>query len=448
MKATHVMFKSGAAPLQQHYSQPFLQMIRHTFRQTFRRNSAAMVTCTLVFIGGCSGDGRPFTEAVEANNRQLKTITIQQPTGLLEDLVVSPGTQHTFSLTATDQSDLAITLSSTNRRWVVGDPAIASIDENGNLTAIAEGETFVTVSVGTINSGSFPISVRDEVLSSIEEIRGDDSMERCVPKSYQAVGRFLPVGASDFPQGSLRGLLNAEWSVASAEVGEVAEPVDGFASAYGVDVGGLALTANVDDISFTRTITIEDTLQEILIEPDTAAVQLGRTIQLNALGRYNNEGVLRNVDITDEVQWSDEDENDVLNVGNTSINKGIVTPSIIGNEPVSAACGDLSGQKTVVVIERNATAEPGLSFSDDSPLVLSLASGPRQLELSTGTDFDSDLAITTDDDTEWSVQSGTNVLTFAATSPKGTVTPLAVGTATIRATYRGRFADLEIQVLP
>ncbi len=442
MKATYVMFKSGAAQFNQHYPLPFHQ----AFRQRFLKLSSATAACLLVFISGCSGDGRPFSEEVEANNRQLKTLTIQQPAGLLEDLVISPGTQHTFSFTATDQSDLAITLPTTNRRWVVDDPSIASIDKNGNLSAIAEGETFVTVSVGTIESGSFPISVRDEALSSIEQIRGDESMERCIPQLYQAVGRF--VGATDFPQGSLRGLPNAQWSVASAEVGAVAEPVDGFASAFGVDVGGLALTASVDDISFTQTITIEDTLQEILIEPDTAAVQLGRTLQLNALGRYNNEGVLRNVDITDEVQWSAEDDNDVLNVGNTSINKGVVTPSIIGNEPVAAACGDLTGQKTVVVIERNATAAPGLSFSDDGPLVLSLASGPRQLELSTGTDFDSDLAITTDDDTEWTVQSGTNVVTFADTSPKGTVTPLAVGTATIRATYQGRFADLEIQVLP
>jgi len=427
MKATTVMFKFNTV--------------------RFNTLKSTIASVVLLFISACSGDGRPFSEAVEANNRQLKTLSIQPPPGLLETLVVNPGTLHTLSFTATDQSDLAITLPSTNRRWLVGDSSVASIDKNGNLTAIAEGTTFVTVTIGSIRSARFPISVRNETLSSIEQIRGDDAMERCLPKSYQAIGRFLPVGGGGSTEGSLRGLPNAEWSVGEG-AGGVSDPVDGFASAYGVNAGELALSANVDEIRFTRNITIQDTLQEIIIEPETAAVQLGRTLQLNALGRYNNEDVLRNVDITDEVQWSDEDENDVLDVGNTSINKGIVSPGRTGNEPVSAACGNLQGQKTVVVIERGSTAETSLSFSDDSPLRLTLASGPRQLRLSTGSEFNENDERTTNDETEWSVQSGTNVVTFAASSPKGMVTPLAVGTATIRATYRGRFKDLEIQVLP
>lgn len=403
------------------------------------------IACGLL-LSSCSGDGRAFTEAVEANNLRLKTLTVVQPARLLPDLVVNPGDQVSFTLDATNVTDTKVSLLSGNRRWTVDNSAVASIDDGGNLLALSKGVAYVTVVVGAVGSQRFKVEVREEVLQTIDSIVAKDSevdgiLERCLPQQYRAIGRFVAVDGSG--TSSLRALPAAQWSVGNKEVGSVAKPVDGFASVTGVNVEPLVVIATVDELApLSRSITVSDTLREIEIEPRNAAVTLGNTLPLLALANYEVDGVERNgIDITESVHWFAEEDNGILTVGNTVLNKGIVQPVAIGNEVVTASCGNLSSQKTVIVGASDTTSESSISIRS---VILSLTINRLgvQLQLSSGTSFDEDNEI--ESDTTWSlIGTSNNVATITAL---GFITPLAPGTVKVQAVNEGRATDIDILV--
>jgi len=426
--------------------------------------SALTLLGPLLFLIACSGDGRGLLEEVEVSNLRLKSLEIGPPAGLLADLIVNPGTQHTLTLTAKNQADLPITVDSTNRRWSVRNaidtqnptvvrPTVARIDENGNFFALAEGDAVVTVRIGGIGSNQFVITVEDAVFDSIEQIIGADSMERCLPQSYTAKGRYLPRDGSG--EGSLRGLPNASWAVVDSNLGSVSGPIDGVATATGVNVGSLELVASFEGkVSAPKSIAIEDTLREINIGPETAALVIGDTLNLIATGKYIKGDIERNnIVITESVQWLAEENNSVLRVSNEAKTKGVVSSLTVGNAFVTAACGNVLQQRTVVVSAAGSTVTTGLSFQDslddgEDIFVMSLARGPSQVNLSTGTGYDADADITTNDGTDWSVLNGADIVSVNNAAIKGLITPLSVGTATVRATYNNQLLDIEVRVLP
>jgi len=423
-----------------------MNIIKSKFYSVSGFNALSFGIASGLLLSSCSGDGRAFTEAVEANNLQLKTLTVVQPAKLLPDLVVNPGDQFSFTLDATNVSDTKVTLPSGNRRWNVDNSAVASIDDGGNLSALSKGVAYVSVAVGAVGSQRFKVEVREEVLQTIDsivakDIEVDGVLERCLPQQYRAIGRFVAVDGSG--TSSLRALPAAQWSVGNKEVGSVAKPVDGFASVTGVNVEPLVVIATVDEIApLSRSIAVSDTLREIEIEPRNAAVTLGNTLPLLALATYEVDGVERNgIDITESVNWFAEEENSLLTVGNTVFNKGIVTPIATGNESVTASCGNLASQKTVIVGASDTTSESSISIRS---VILSLTINRLgvQLQLSSGTSFDEDNEI--ESDTTWSFIGDTNNVATITTS--GFITPLAPGTVTVQAVNDGRATDIDILV--
>lgn len=402
------------------------------------------VVAGLLLLSSCSGDGRPFEEAVEANNLQLNTLTIVQPIGLLPDLVVSPGERVSFTLSATNLANVPVSVASGNRRWSVDNPAVARVDDSGNLLALANGVTNVTVSIGSIGSQVFEVEVRDEVLQGIQSIVGrvpetDNFLERCLPQQYQAIGRFVSLDGSG--TSSLRAVPDALWSVANQEMGSVAQPIDGFASVTAVNVDLLEVIATAENIApLSRSITVEDTLMRIDIAPETAAVTLGNTLPLIALAEYDRGGIVRtDVDITQSVNWFTDEDNDVLSVGNEVFNRGVVTPIATGNQIVTASCGDLLQEKTVIVAASDSISENAISIES---ITLSFATGVQQLRLSSGSSFDADDEI--DSGTTWRVIDDENIATI---TEGGIITPQSLGFATVQATNAGRFDEIEIQVI-
>lgn len=431
----------------------FNSMSQHSIKMpiqmcVIKKTPFIAVATLLGILSACSGDGRPLTEAVEANSLNLKSLTIVPPTGQLNELYVSPGESISLKLEATDTANKAVSLSSDDRRWIVDQPTVLKVDENGNLYALSEGTARVSVRVGGVGSAAFSVNVRDEVLDSIELIKGADSLERCIPTSYQAVGRYLPLNGSG--EGSLRGLYGVKWSVTNTETfnaGSVAKPVNGFASVTGVNVGNLQLIAEVGNKRAEKTIEVENTLQEISIDPELAALSIGTTLKLKAKGLFVKDGETPrpDVDLTDAVQWSVLEETTLLSIGNNAFNKGIVTPKLEGDVQVVAACGDISQQKTVLINSRGEASNIGLSLDGGtSTRQISLAGGPEQLRVSTGTTYNENNDVT--EDADWLVLEGSDIVEFNALSDVGEITPLRVGTAKIQATYDGRVVTLNIRV--
>lgn len=159
------------------------------------------------------------------------------------------------------------------------------------------------------------------------------------------------------------------------------------------------------------------------------------TLQLSASGRYMDmtDGEETTSDITDHVNWSiPPAENAYATVSNDAPDKGLVTGVAVGSPNVTAACGDVLSSATVVeVIENDGSASGNLAFEEGSTRTINLGQ-TVQLNVSTGSVYDEDERITTDENTTWSVTLNSTVAEFLPGSTKGVITALTVGTARVR----------------
>jgi len=395
-----------------------------TSKNFLKVSSVLSLAFTLV---ACSGDGRPFEEAVEITQLNLKqgSLSIKQPEGLLTPLYVNPGEQINFSVSAINDLDETVDLSPAGRRWSVGQPALASIDGNGRFTAIADGTVDVNVQIGGLEA-VYPVTISNSVLSTITAV-GAASIERCRPETYSAKGFFM--------DGSERGVSNVDWSTPDLTMGSVSsQPDDNSVSVTAFNAGMLNLVATVGDVNSTAAITVENNLQSIDITPMTLAVMSGSTLQLTATGLYGQDGEGENTsfNITESVTWSVPADNGVATVSNEESSKGLITGANVGNIDVKASCGDDKfGEKELVVIENDGSGSGNLAFEEGANRTIFLSRGPIQLNVSNGSVYDDENPITFNDETTWSVTENTSVAAFQSTT-KGLITPLREGTATIR----------------
>ncbi len=305
---------------------------------------AYMMLMGSVLLSACSGDGTEFLSAAESNNLELASLTVTQPAGLISPLFVNAGDRVQLSLSGISRNNEFLELSSSGKAWSI-DPAFtefASIDGNGLFTALADSTepVVVRVAIGGVDT-TFNINVQTETLASISEIRGPDTLERCLPQNYTAVGTFS--------QGSVRGLPQATWSIANPLMGRVGESVEGSIPVTGVNISeSLQLVANVDGVTFTRAIVVDDNLQQIAITPESIELAVDGIVSLGATGTYTTGESERSVVITDMVEWQVSFNNGIATVENEDP-KGQLTGESEGTTLVSASCGDFREEQSVVV---------------------------------------------------------------------------------------------------
>ena len=391
-----------------------------------------IVALPLLQLAACSGDARPLQEAVEVNQLDLATLSIVPPASVLLPLVINSDQQVAFTLVGGDSGEALLSLSERNRRWSVTDPLVASITENGVLTGHNEGVTTLSVQVGEIIAGAMEVTVSDATLSRVERIAGAMTVDRCVPASYHAVGLF-----SD---GSLRNLSEVDWSIDNGTLATVQQNPDGSAVINGINTGSVTLTGSSANRQNNAMVVVSDSLLSIDIEPDTLAVSVGNTQQLDAVGTYQTD-TLRTIVITDAVQWQIISGMEVASIGNLSPSQGQVSGLTTGNATVQVSCGELQSTRVYQVINGN------LTFEQDNPLELSLSGfQPTQLRVASGSSYASSNDVT--DDATWSITEGASVIILNNSgSDKGEVTAQSIGSAIVQATYNGQSSTLQITVV-
>jgi len=292
----------------------------------------------------CSGESLDFEEAVEANELALNSVQILPPAGRLANLFLNPGEQVSFSLEARNADNQIVELSSADRRWsVVGaNPGAASIDEDGNLTARSNGSAVVQVQIGSIVQ-TFPFTVQQATLLAFTAIVGEDSLERCIPRNYTAIG--------EFSDNSSRAVTNSDWIIQDPVFGDFSIQDGGVVQVNALNSPSLVLVARVGNITLSESIPVLDTLQSISITPETLSLQDDDTLSLGATGTYLRNGVERNVSLTNSVLWEVPVSNGVVTISNEFPDIGVVTAEAEGNSEVSAVCGNTREQRAIVVIE-------------------------------------------------------------------------------------------------
>ena len=281
------------------------------------------------FLIGCDGDARPFTEAVEVRTLNLQSLEPVPPTNSQEQIFLNSGEGIQFGIRGLNGVDQTVVLSASNRAWSVSDGAVATINENGFLTALGNGTVDVSVSVGGIGSSIYSLTVANATLSSVTDISGSASLERCIPGDYFATGTF-----SD---NTVRNLSNVSWTLNNPSVGELFETAGSATklNAFNVpdDSNTLQLTATVEGVeAFLKTIEVQNNLQTITIGPGTLPIEIDENDELNltAVGTYiranaDSATATSQTVITENVQWSIASGTDNASVSNVRGSRGLLT---------------------------------------------------------------------------------------------------------------------------
>lgn len=418
----------------------------------------------LITLAACSGESRPFVEAVEVSELDLVTLAVGAPEDAIEPLYILNNEDIKLTLGGTDSAGGAVTIPAESRSWKVSDSSVASINDNGVLTGRNDGVVDVSVKIAHIVSNSYQVTVSNATLASIEAIEGEAAVDPCLAQRYLASGTF-----SD---GSTRTLTSVNWSLDDTTAQVLADE-DGSASVTATTPGGVTLVASADTYTLERELTVNDSLESIVISPLDLGMTSNSTRKMIATGSYigtqpvepadsasdeepttgpASDDSTGNLDITADVVWSVDADEAVATISNNAENRGELHATGEGSVSVQASCGPVSGSGTIVISASESTASgtsTDLSFDvvDDNDEIYNLPLATRNvnLRLSTGSEFSISDEVTRE--ANWEVREGINVLSvnnIGAT--KGQVTLLQAGTAVIRASHEGRFADLTINV--
>lgn len=410
------------------------KQLADTGRDVYLRYWAYAGIGMLALITGCDGDGQLLSETADVAEAGLTAIEILPPENAVEPLFAAPGDQLVFRLSGTNSAGEAVILDSEARNWQTSEPSIASILSDGTLTANESGAVSVSVSVGPLTASSYSLTVSDALMLAIDRIDGPDFLDPCQGEQYTAIASFT--------DGSIRAVLDAQWSVMQTNEPDTEDlpsvsSEGGLGRVIGRWPGELVLTVNAEALSLSRSIQIAATLNMLSLSPSIATIGVDEILRVEAIGNY--EQVTGGVDtLVQGARWRIVSGQEIVSNPEYEDNERAVT--LIGLSPgdatLEARCGDAINT-LVINIDEADTDE--LSFEQDDPFIVDLDDGDEQLRVSIGIDYDEDIDITTDDDTEWQLVRSTSFFRLGTVGDdKGLITPLAVGSADVRVIYDER----------
>ena len=291
-------------------------------------------------VTGVSGGQTTVTATSNFDNSVLGTATVvvKSVSNVTLDptnAVVKVGDTQAFTATVNginlDPADQTVT-------WTTTDPNIATVDQQGIVTAVAGGQTTVTATAGFDSSTSGTATV---VVKSVNSVLVDPTNVALKVGDTQAFTATVN-GTNLDPADQ-----TVTWSVADASIATV----DQQGVVTGVTVTGgqttVTATSNFDNsISGTATVVVKS-VNSVTVAPANAAVTIGNTQAFTATVTGTN------LDPADEgVTWS---------IADTSIatvdTNGVVTGVAAGQTTVTATSNfDNSISGTAIVVVKSVTS--------------------------------------------------------------------------------------------
>jgi len=305
----------------------------------------------VLLISACSGDERPFTEAVEVAQSDIGRIDVSVLDGTLTPVSVAVGGQLQLGITSFTTAGVQTDLDTEDRDWSVSDTNVATINRDGLLTGLANGEVDVNFALGSLQAASLTVTVSSAGLDGLAFIDGDTDPDACLGSNYAAVGSF----------GELeRVLTDVVWSLDVPGAGELIEQpsTPGAITLVANAPGTTSITANSAGFSQTLDLVVADTLMGLSFGTGNATIS------------------------------------------NDDFARGVLTGTEEGQVTVEAFCGDFRtlGQVVLITSDDDNDASDELSFEQNSPVTIGVA-GSLQLSVSTGSTYDEDDDVS--DDVTW-----------------------------------------------
>ena len=290
--------------------------------------------------------------------------------------------------------------------WSTSDAAIATVDTEGNVTAISVGEATITATCGD-KSATCKVTVNPILAESITLDKTELTLT--IGASEKLTPTVLPEDVTD---------KTVTWSTSDASIATV----DAEGNVKAISVGEATITATCGDKSATCKVTVNPILAEsISLDKTELTLTIGETEKLTA--------TVLPEDVTDKtVTWSTSDATIA-----TVDAEGNVKAISVGEATITATCGDKSATCKV-------TVNPILAESitlDKTELTLTIGASEKLTAI-----------VLPEDVTDKTVTWSTSDAAIATVDNEGNVTAVAVGEATITATCGDKTATCEVTVNP
>ncbi|HEX2574134.1 MAG TPA: Ig-like domain-containing protein, partial [Polyangia bacterium] len=323
---------------------------------------------------------------------------------------------------------------STQVRWSTGNPGIASISNatgtQGRVTALSPGQTPITAVLGTV-AGFTTLTVTPAVLRSIGVTPAAPSLPRGATQDLIATGVYSDDTTQDLT-------TRVVWASSAPSVAAVSNAAGSQGQATALAIGRTTITATLDTMSGSTALTVTAAvLRSIGVTPPTSTLARGTTRTFVATGTFSDNTTQ---DLTPQVTWSSSDTTAAV-VSNAQGSRGLVTALAPGETTIAATLGTIRGTATHTV---TAATLRSIGITPASPAV---PLGTTQALVATGMFSDN----TTQDLTPqvtWSSSDTTVVTIGNAPGTQGLATTVAVGQATILATFNGVTGSVPLTVTP
>ena len=227
--------------------------------------------------------------------------------------------------------------------WTSSDESIATVDENGKVTAVKAGNVTITATSG-IQSATCSVTVKEKVIPVTKVTLDQTSATLEVDGNVTLVATVTPDNATN---------KTVTWTSSDESIATVDE--NGKVTA--LKEGEVTITATCGDQSATCTITVkakEIPVTNVTLDQTSASIKVGENVTFKATVTPDNA--------TDKtVTWRSSDESIA-----TVDENGKVTALKAGEVTITATCGDQSASATVTVTaaeENGCGSTVGLSLS-------------------------------------------------------------------------------------
>jgi len=307
------------------------------------------ITATL---GAVSGSTALAVTAAAVTSREL--------TPQNESLAAGFSRRYRLKVAYSDGERQDVSLQST---WASSNPLIATVDATGLVTAVGAGAATITATYNGVPVTA-TVTVTAATLASLEIGPLDSSIEDSMTIAQNMNVRFYAKGT--YSDGTHKYLTTAvTWSSSAPTVAIIGNAWPDLAMVRGVAAGTTTITASLNGISATASLTVSNvTLSRIEVTAFTASVPLSlNSRRFRATGIFSDNS---KIDLTPFANWSTGDPTIAI-IGNAYPNLAIAQGVAAGATTVTASYAGFTDTATLTINNQTLT---GLTVSPANATVV------------------------------------------------------------------------------
>lgn len=303
-------------------------------------SSSSNSVATVDVNGNATGVAAGQTTITATSGSVSGTASLTVTAATVVSIAVTPAnssmassTTKQFAATATF-SDSSTQDVSASVLWTSSSPAVATINAQGQVSALAAGSTTIKAVYGTV-SGTTTLTVSTARLVSIAISPVNPRIEKGTTIKFTATGTFSDSSTST----QLSGL---SWKSSRPNLASIRST----GIAHGKKNGSVTISASASGVTGTTTLTIgSGTLVSLAVTPATATCSVGSAQLFAAIGTFSDSSTQ---DITLNSHWSSS-SGPVATIANAPSVAGQANCQGAGTAIIGANSGGITGSATLTV---------------------------------------------------------------------------------------------------